>query len=289
METKAVIDYFRQNSGQNIALLTKITQVISVFFKETKSFILPNIWIANEFLAKFINSAIIIFFAVISLILLIKKSLSKNRLALISLVWLLIPLIGFFFLHFNLWYILAMAPWLAYLLSLILKYQPKLIQKIVVILFVFGSISHLINFQFGLKNELAQKRDFLPVKIQALSWIRQQAGEKSFASYQYAPHIYDFSYQYLYFWQGLTGHKLPVEFSYRPNELGYVTQKTNLLNHFKEKDLVQAGEPEYIFYIVEKAFEPAYLEEWWQHQNYSEIIAEKEISSELTVYQALPN
>jgi hypothetical protein len=148
------------------------------------------------------------------------------------------------------------------------------------------------------RQALAQKRDFLPAKLQALRYVRKAVGQRSFASYHYVPAVYDFSYQYLYFWQALQGLDLPQEFAYKPGENAYVKQKQALLSYFyskqpsafnkQQKPGEKSSAVEIIAFIVEEPIRQDDLDHWWQEQSYQKIITTQEITSDITVYLATP-
>jgi hypothetical protein len=126
----------------------------------------------------------------------------------------------------------------------------------------------------------------LPIKLKIIQEIRNRAGNEPFASYQYVPDIYDFSYQYIYIWQGFQGQQLPTEFSYEPNVVPYISQKPALLS--KLSAVTPQASPKKIFFIVEKPSNTLFLNEWWTHQKYSEITDEVKFGDSLTLYEATP-
>jgi len=130
---------------------------------------------------------------------------------------------------------------------------------------------------------------FLPVKLQALNYIYDQAQDRPFSSYQYLPNIYDYAYQYLYFWQGFKGRPLPVEFSYKPGEINYVSEKSSLLARLPARQ-GYAGQAETIFLIIEKPenFWHYPLQRWLGNIKYSEIVSKKEFGPELEVWEVKP-
>lgn len=114
----------------------------------------------------------------------------------------------------------------------------------------------------------------------------QIAGDRPFASFQYAPHIYDFDWQYLYFWRAANGSRLPTEFAYEPNVVPYIVEKPDLLNHFSFA--IDERPPEVIFYIVEQPIHPSQLVDWWNRQSFERMVNTIPISKEVTLYIAEP-
>jgi len=190
------------------------------------------------------------------------------------ILFILIPVVGFWFLHYNVWYVYGLLPVIVIAVGKILRSAPKIISYSYLGLLIIGAIKIPVQ-QTGIA--------FLPVKLQALNYIYDQARDKPFSSYQYLPNIYDYGYQYLYFWQAFNGRPLPVEFSYKPGEVSYVQEKPDLLKLFP----VNNRPAEIIFLIIEKP-ENIYhypLQSWLNNIKYSEIISKKEFGSELEVWQ----
>ena len=206
------------------------------------------------------------------------------RFLLETVVFVGIPVIGFSFLHFNVWYTYAMLSLVVVFVAQFIRQLSKEVLVVFVILLLVGPISKVIySYQFE-RPVLSQMRTFLPVKLEAIELIREKADGQPFASYHYVPDIYDFSYQYLYISQAMDGQPLPVEFSYLKDVTPYILEKEELIAGLP----VMEGDPEHIFFIVEKPENDAFLNAWWQQQRYGEIIDEIPLSDTVTVYQATP-
>lgn len=201
------------------------------------------------------------------------------------LIFSIIPMIGFYFLHFNEWYVYALLVTTVVFLSQFIKESPKFLQLILILLFMITPISKvIINYQQE-RAIFVGDRAFLPVKIQAIEKIYELSNGENFKSYHYVPDIYDYAFQYIYIWKGFNEEKiLPVEFSYEGGKIDYIKEKPELLTKLKS----QSGDPKYIFYIVEKPEHQILLDEWWSRQNYKEIIWQEKLSESVTLYQALP-
>ncbi|MBD3250808.1 MAG: hypothetical protein GF381_04565 [Candidatus Pacebacteria bacterium] len=288
-QTKAVLSYFSQ--GQAVSpSLAELRWMIGQYLTELLVYTLPTPWLPISELMNLVKYSVLGLTALfVSRRWHLEKSKpSLNVLTLISLIWITVPFFGFIFLHFNLWYLLAMAPWAIYIFVRLLWQTPRSWRLVVVFLFLITPITSAFRFELIDRHQLALKRDFLPSKIEALAWIDQQAAGQSFSSYHYVPHIYDYSYQYLYYQRALSNKPLPVEFSYQPNETNYVQQKAVLQSYFSKRDLVQEALPQHIFFIVEKAENQDYLDQWWGRQQFGQIIKSKQVSSELQVFMATP-
>lgn len=190
------------------------------------------------------------------------------------ILFLLIPTIGFWFLHYNVWYVYGLLPVAVAAVGRILRSVPKIITYSYLGLLIIGAIKIPVR-QTGAA--------FLPIKLEALNYIYTQAQDKPFSSYQYLPNIYDYAYQYLYIWEGFKGKPLPVEFSYKPGEISYVSEKRSLLSKLETKEI----KPDLIFLIIEKPENVWHypLQSWLENIKYSEIISKKEFGPELEVWQ----
>ncbi len=201
-----------------------------------------------------------------------------------AIAWYLIPTIGFAFLHYNTWYTLAIIPVFALIVSQLIDAAPRYYKILILFFFLCTPLERVFRYYTYNRNEFFESRQFISAKLRALEYIRAEAGDSPYASYHYVPDVYDYAYQYLYFWQAYKGLPLPVEFSYKPGESAYVTEKTELLAHFPQKKM----KAEKIFFIVEAPENSQLLKEWWGQQKYQKILSRHEISPEIIVFEALP-
>ena len=201
------------------------------------------------------------------------------------LTWLLLSVFWFSATHYNSWYVLGIMPVVVVLFTQLSRQAPRLLVGIWVMVLVCSPFISVTRI-FLDSGRFSANRSFLPVKLKTIETVYEIAGDKPFTSYQYAPHIYDFDWQYLYFWHAANGERLPSEFAYEPNVVPYITEKTDLLNHFVR--VIDVRKPELIFYIVEKPIYPSQLVDWWQRQQFERIVETIKISNEVTLYVAEP-
>jgi hypothetical protein len=171
----------------------------------------------------------------------------------------------------------------------LLSQAPKQIVVPIALLFLITPLS-ILHFSYsGNMHELSQQRSFLPAKIQAIDTMYELADGQPFAVYHYVPDIYDFSYQYLYFWQALHGKSLPQEFAYEPGVVTYVLQKPELIEKtsFAKNTTVSQSDLRNIFFLIEKPMHPHLLDEWWGRQPDHQVIETYAITNELTLYSAV--
>ncbi|NMB56780.1 hypothetical protein GYA19_02475 [Candidatus Beckwithbacteria bacterium] len=278
VETKAIINYL-QHPPEN-QFIIPFSQVVKSGLSEMTLAFLPeaiNFLVLNKILhlLSFLFLAIAIYYVIKN---------KKEKFNWEYLLFIIIPLIGFSKLHFNIWYVYAMAPIFVIFVGKLVKNLPKFMQIIFILMLFITPVFQVYHYFNFAKNDIQHGRQALPIKEKAITKIRQLSQGKAFASYHYVPDIYDFSYNYLYLWQAFNGQKLPTEFAYEPGKIDYIPEKLELLAALKQTN----QKPEYIFYIVESPENPDFLRDWWNHQNYKEIIYEEKLSETVMLYQALP-
>lgn len=259
LEVKSVIEYFRLGENQHLTP-GKIAIVTQSVIHELNLAILPDIaWLLP--LGTLLIGAGIMLTPKIGLLI-------------------VIPLIGFWFLHYNPWYAYGLAPLAVTLTGKVLRRLPKPAAWAYCLLLLITSIPKA-------KPELLTYKAFLPAKLTAINYIYDQAGGQAFNSYHYLPEIYDYAYQYLYIWQAFRGRPLPVEFSYQPNAPTYINEKAALLARLRQGS---GGQAKLIFLIIEKPDNVWHypLESWLKQIKYSEIVDKKIIDPELEVWKVNP-
>jgi hypothetical protein len=267
-EIKAVINYFSQGETQKLTP-GKISLVSQAYWHELTLAILPDFAWAQPLGWALLGSSLMFW---------------KKDWRLLILMWL--PLVGFWFLHYNPWYVYGILPIAAVITAKVLKKFPRLVRLVYLILLLAGAGIKTEHFIRVNQPDLSTDKAFLPAKLQALNYIYTQAGGRPFASYHYHPEIYDFAYQYLYIWQAFKGKPLPVDFSYQPGVPTYIPEKAGLLAQLP----AAGGKPEVIFLIIEKPDNLWHypFESWLKNINYRTIVAKKTIGLELEIWQLLP-
>lgn len=282
LQTNAVIRYLKEGDPQATSG-PKLAEVVSVTFYESQLAVVPGTHYQIPYLALGLQVLTLGAYAFG-----LYKSISTKKKVFFgkdTIFWFGIPIIGFTFLHFNVWYILGILPVVVVIVSQLLDRVPTKLKYLVLGLFLLTPALKVVFYYDHDQPVLNGSRQFLPVKRAALDFIRKDANGRSFASYHYVPDIYDYSYQYLYFWQASRGQKLPAEFSYKPGAIEYIQEKPELLAKYSGN---QYSNPEVLYYVVEQTQNPAFLETWWNEQSYGEIISEHKMSEEVTVYVATP-
>lgn len=289
-QTTAVIAYIKDPSITQSGLelqpfsLSKILSVTVLYISELKLYVLSDFVTSNQTLNSILGLSVVLAFAFG-----VGRAIRHSQLKLGPeiVAFLGLPLVGFWLLHFNVWYVLGAAPIVVVAAGIGMQQLPKKIQYLIAALLLFGACSQLYFFESSDKYKLATEPNFLPTRVATMAYIREKAGSKPFAVYHYIPAIYDFGYQYLYFRQAWTGQPLPVDFSYKPNESIYVPEKPALLATFFSKQTNLSAE--LLFFVVEAPQQSVLLDRWWSEQRSHEVIDTHQISPAVTIYVATPS
>ena len=207
----------------------------------------------------------------LTLVLLIKHQLQKQltRFFLINLSFIIF--VSLFFLLFpsalKSWYLLGLSVPLVfiYCLSLAATYSVKFpVAKVMVILVVLSSLVYTAIAQVDYLKVASQmssaNKSSLKNSISAIDWVYQHADGQGFKAYSYLPSIYDYPYQYLFWWYG------KQKYGYRPNDVAYLPDQPEYIEDrsrfFTSTRTLPADE--ITFLIIEKdqanpSFELAWL------------------------------
>jgi len=120
-------------------------------------------------------------------------------------------------------------------------WQQRKLKRIVVFFLTITFFINLRPFSFisSLKQNFADRRNYGSLyinKAEILDWIYQTADNQGFKVYTFVPAVYDYDYQYMFFWYGLKQYDyLPADFSYSPDKPEYIPKKTEQLQRLQDK------------------------------------------------------
>lgn len=292
IEVRAILAYLHTPSAVEFSLV-KAFQTIGTICSTLFWANMPGSAFFDQHMS--LRTGLGVVFALVFLLLFIRQFFRKKttsqtppNLLLESWLFILIPSLAYLFLHFSLWYVVGMYPAGAYIVSHYFSKLHKKYKLALILLYIAGAIFAMGQHFYTNRQVFLTGRNFLPAKLQAVKKVRELSHGQAFASYQFVPEVYDYTYQYLYYWQAEHGWPLPVEFSYAPNQPLYYPQKPELLATFGGDVPLPGTKPMYLFYIVEKPEYQNVLDEWWAKQQPHKVIKEVEISPELKIYQAIP-
>ncbi len=211
------------------------------------------------------------FITLIAAFLLFKIIKSKKSLPLQPALFVLVS----FFVFASTFYFLYMSPiksWYVYgisslliiflscLLSALITYSSKL--RFLVLAFVFYSIYHFYLSQSEYLSIIRSKKADDPSgfvsQLQVIDDIYSQANGAAFKVYTYVPSVYDYAFQYLFWWHGARKYGYsPNDLAYLPHQPEYIKNKNSYLENTKE---FTSDSP--IFLIVQKGDNKRHLQEW---------------------------
>ncbi len=170
-----------------------------------------------------------------------------DNLTLISLLLIFVPLIGLIPLKVNVmrWYLNAEMVAAIILVGFVISSLERYMLPAGIVFLAGVKMGRIVVFLlllslsiFSIKNiseylEAAKKgavgNSILREEIKAVDFVYQQSRGKNFKVYTYMPSVYDYPYQYLFWWYGLNKYGfLPEEYSYLPNKPPYVAGKEKI-------------------------------------------------------------
>jgi hypothetical protein len=134
------------------------------------------------------------------------------------------PLKGWYLLGLRIPYLLLIALFLSQILKLNWPF------KILVAGLLLFSLTSTIQIQLPFipeKNHQSTDKSTLKNELAAIDWVYTKAAGKGFQAYNYIPSVYDYPYQYLYWWYG------KKEYGYHPQVVTYLD---NVPEYIKDND-----------------------------------------------------
>jgi len=224
----------------------------------------------NGLVATFFNIKWLVNILVISLIALVIKT-QKNKLAQdpllgTSLSLIIVPFLGYIFIPVavNPWHLGLIVVSGIILSSWVIYHSPKFLSLIlasVIFILSLNNIVHFFQFDYGKRN---QDPSLLANEIDAIDYVYKKSNGANFKVYSYLPSVYDFPYQYLFWWYGKKQYGyLPSEYTYAPNKPPYVPSQQFFQNNISKK------ESDLVFLIVQPQDEKL-KDLWYNHfKNYT--------------------
>ncbi len=223
--TQALLEYRSTSHGQIITdPALRFPQILKSFY----SVLLPTFQNFELF-----TKIIIIGFILSLLRILRKEKIFDDKLTLLCILLVAVPLIGFIPLKVDLlgWYFNASIVASIFLVGFVLKtlQNVKVMGNIgaytlVAILFI-NTTQNIKNYVLDAQNSNSNN-SILRNELSAIDYTYKEANGKNFKVYVYMPSVIDYPYQYLYWWHGTNKYGyLPEDYAYLPNVPEYIKQK----------------------------------------------------------------
>ena len=216
--SKALLRHILENSGTSLNIIKRI-QIILMSFYNTFEATLMN----HQLFTRLI---LVLFIPVMYWFLNMKK---KDVVVYVSLLFVFIPFLGYLILP------VSVNPWhlggemavslilIAYLLKKFIERNTlsKIISVLLSVSIVFFGLSNIAN-----RNDWGQSKldpSLYKNEIAAIDYVYKYANGQNFKVYTYLPSVYDYPYQYLFWWYGQKKYGyIPGEYVYSPNKPSYI-------------------------------------------------------------------
>lgn len=163
------------------------------------------------------------------------------------------------------WYLLGFTVPLIFIYAtgITFIFSKNIFAKTLIILLLVASLSSTVSAQFDYLAVAGQMGDrnksTLKNSLTVIDWVYARANGNGFKAYNYLPSVYDYPYQYLYWWYG--GEK----YGYRPNDLAYLPAQPEYIENRTAylTPIKTLPGNESIFLIIENEIDnPQFLSAW---------------------------
>lgn len=149
-----------------------------------------------------------------------------DKVAKVAFMFIIVPFAGYLVLPVtvNSWHLGAeMAAAIILIAYLLHKIMIRWILAIVIIWF---GLLNIANFFLNDFNKSNPDPSLYKNEIAAIDYVYQYAGGENFKAYTYLPSVYDYPYQYLFWWYGQKKYGYsPLDYAYAPNKPQYISNK----------------------------------------------------------------
>lgn len=247
--SKAVFAHLSKSSGDlSLGLPVKIEKVFNAYYAAFRSGLMNQ----NILTYLIVPAFLLVLFKMIK-----EKLIKKEAVFLICLLIIFIPFLGQIFSPANimLWHAVGVITVVPVIVSyLVFKLREKgglycFLSILLVVLVISLSIQSLKDNFLAIK-DMRQDPAFYQNEIDAIDYVYHYADGKNFKVYTYLPSVYDYPYQYLFWWYGLKKYGyLPKEYAYLPNQPEYISNKIKF--SAKEDEIKKREDSNLVFLIKE--------------------------------------
>ncbi len=218
--SKAILRHLSANSGMGLNFLARFQAMLSSFY--------------NTFLPTMMNhklfTLIILGLALLVLFNFLKKG-KKEILVIVSLIFIIVPFLGYLILPVtvNSWHLGGEMAVSLILVGFLLKKLmeggrfSKFISAALSVSIIWFALLNVVNLFTGDLGKSNLDPSLYKNEIAAIDYVYQKGGGQNFKVYIYLPSVYDYPYQYLFWWYGQKKYGyVPGEYVYSPNKPSYI-------------------------------------------------------------------
>ncbi len=218
--SKGVLRFISENAGSEFNFVKRIQIISSSFF--------------SVFSATLMNHKLLTLIILILSIPVFKRFFAKDKkdpIVVVASLFILVPFLGYLIIPVgvNAWHLGAAAAAFLILIAFILSslgkinFFGKILSMLIFILLIFYSISNIVNFFINDFGKESGDSSLYKNEIAAIDYVYSHAGSQNFKVYMYLPSVYDYPYQYLFWWYGRKKYGyIPGEYVYLPNRPQYI-------------------------------------------------------------------
>ena len=183
---------------------------------------------------KLLSQTLIILFLFILFKYFRKALWGKDLTILISLCLIFVPFLGYILIPttVNSWHLGGVLAAAILVMGFVLKklidggFFGQLVSNILFLMIILSAILNIINFFTKDFGKPSSDPSLYKNEIAAIDYVYQKAGGENFKVYTYLPSVYDYPYQYLFWWYGQKEYGyIPYEYAYSPNKPQYISNK----------------------------------------------------------------
>lgn len=224
--SRSILRYLTEisSTGASINLLGRVPLMVEKFY----NILLPT-FMNNKLLVNILMGLLLV--TVVKL----KRTekIAHNILLLILLLFIFVPLLGYILIPVtvNSWHLGGVVAVSLLLAGFVVKKTSelgilgKILAGILTIFVVLLSFNNIGDY-FRDRNRPSGDPSLFRNEVAAIDYVYQQAQGQNFKVYTYLPSVYDYPYQYLFWWYGKKKYGyIPYEYAYSPNKPQYISHK----------------------------------------------------------------
>ena len=243
--SKAIIKFLSEGRERSFSPLVRFESLWNSFYQTFQATMMNH---------KLLSTVILI----LSIPVFKKVIQKKDNIVVVSLLFIIIPFLGYLIIQVtvNPWHLggpmTASIILMGYIISKLqqINFFGKIIAFILsffIILYSLSNITHFFNQNFDKPNS---DPSLYKNEISAIDFVYKYANGQNFKVYTYLPSVYDYPYQYSFWWHGRKKYSyLPIEYSYGVGKKDYISNKDSF--SAKESDIRKRKDSNLVFLIKE--------------------------------------